>query len=174
MNCGLGLTVRPALSILHLGPGAGMHIILSILSHPIDFSQITHMLSVSTAQSTEWDKLVLFLRNRRAGSCSDLQKLPPLSRWHVFVPQAFENCFMKMQVDWLQTSDFFSPRISWIWIKWMGVLKWRVKNKSELRKLIMLPLGLSNMLDLSMKVGNISQILNFDSCSERHSHLQHD
>lgn len=42
----------------------------------------------------------------------------------------------------------------------MGVLKLRLKNKSELRKLIILLLGLSNRLDLFLKVVNIFQILN--------------
>lgn len=42
----------------------------------------------------------------------------------------------------------------------MGVLKLRLKNKSELRKLIILLLGLSNRLDLFLKMVNIFQILN--------------
>lgn len=79
-----------------------------------------------------------------------------------------------MHVDLLQTSYFFhlesAESESNEWVCWNEDGKTR-----ELRKLIILPLGLSNMSDLFTKVANIFRILDvWYSYKERHSGLQHD
>lgn len=161
-----------ALNVLCLGPGAGMHTILSILSHPTDFSQISHMLSQSTALSTVCHQNSYFKKNRwfilrftGAPAIEPMACACALTIWKMFI---------KKNVDLVQANNFL-PRISWIWIKWMGVLKLRLKNKSELRKLIILFLGLSNRLDLFLKVVNIFQILNvWYSYTGWHADLQPD
>lgn len=152
-----------------------MHIILSILSHPIDFSQITHMISVSTARSTMWDQPFLFPRKKKRWFLLRFTKAPSIKTMARACTSSIWKLAHENACRLTANKLFFSPRISWIWIKRMGVLKWRRKNKSELRKLIILPLGLSNMSDLFTKVANIFQILDvWYSYKERHSGLQHD